>query len=421
MPPRFIWDACSGIGLGHTIQRLGAHSGLQAFVTDVLPADVALSDVRLRHPELLARIVYIQVPVGHLPTHAWLDRAMRQHCAASAACIIEAAVGLPCGTWTTRHGRRPPRNPHRICMEGRWYPVTLEAALADRFRAVIFATFRRLYADNETFGCMVENPATSLLWEQPDVHAFICDMGCQVAVIDHCVVGNRPQDLEYGVSNKPSTWIFPAGSAVPDVRCRDLSCLHKLPGQASSFHRLVIQRPRRGSVAYLAGQRQMPVNRAACVPIGLYDILSLDRWCSAAVLQQLAAPCTLTAPPISSVPLPSTPAAAAPALPRLTPNACVYDATTLHAVFGHVATGAHLCDTVNQCVGFRMLRHDGSVVRAPHITVADVELQEHCPVCPCTQLKDVGSKHPRRRRGAASAAPALASVPVVPFDVRRRP
>ena len=417
----FVWDVCCGVGLGFTIARLQSHPGLMAFATDILPPDVALANIRQDYPELLPRVVYLQVPAGHLPTRAWLDDAMLRYCGVPATCIIEASVGQPCGSFSTRHGRHPPRNPHRVHSDGQWRPVTLEAAQTDRFRAVLFDTFRSLQATNDVFGCMLENPATSLLWEQPDVHQFIVDVSGQVATIDHCVVGTEPTDLAHGVSNKPSTWVFPAGTRVPDVRCRELSCLHKLPG--ADFHRLVIQRPQRASAAYLAGQRQVPEGRAAIVPVGLYRILSLQRWCPDAVLRRLEIPCVPPPAVLSSVSASAVPAAAAAArsLPRLTPDACVYTAETLHAVFGHVVTGAHLCDTVNQFRGFRMLRHDGSVVRAPHVTVADVTLSGHCSVCPITQLKDVGSRHGGRRRRSPAASTAAASVPAVSFQLRGQP
>ena len=418
---RYVWDVCCGVSLAYTIERLQSHPGLMAFATDILPADEALANIRQDHPELLSRVVYLQVPAGHLPTRAWLDDAMLRYCGVSAKCIIESSVGTPCGSFSTRHGRHPPRNPHRIHFDGQWRPVTLEAAQTDRFRTVLFDTFRSLRATNAVYGCMLENPATSLLWEQPDVHQFIADVCGQVAVVDHCVVATEPTDLAHGVSNKPSTWVFPAGAWMPDeVRCRELSCLHKLPG--TEFHRLVIQRPPRASAAYLAGQRQVPEGRAACVPVGLYRVLSLERWCPADVVRQLATPCVPPPVPLSSVSASAVPAAAAArSLPRLTPEACVYTAETLHAIFGHVVTGARLCDTVNQFKGFRMRRHDGSVVCAPHVTIADVTLSGHCSVCPITQLKDVGSRHGSHRRRRSVASPATASVPVVSFQLRGQP
>ena len=152
------------------------------------------------------------------------------------------------------------------------------------------------------------------------------------------------------------------------------------------------------------------------MPEGLYSILDLSRWCSPAQLAHLAAP----AEPVARSVAAGGVSAASPGLPRFTAENCVYTAETLHLVFGHNVTGDRLRDTVNGCIGFRMLRSDGKVVRAPHVTSADVALPKHCAVCPCTQLRDAGSRHDRRRPGAVSSAPSVA-MPAVPFVAHVRP
>jgi hypothetical protein len=414
--PSWIWDHCAG-KLTYTISRLRQHPGLCSFAADIFPPHVALARIAEFHPDLLSRIVYVQVPADHVPTYAWLDAAMRLHCGVSAAYLIEAGVGPPCNTVTTRSGRHPPRNPHRAWWGGRWFPVTWAGAWADRFRQGLFSTLLCLRRRSPYFGFLFENPASALLWEFSDVQDFIREIGAHTAVIDHCVVGLSPADLEVGVPQKPSRWVFNPGlgSAVPDLRCSDYPCMHRIE-HSPAHHRWVIQRPTKGSPGFLAGQRHVLSDDASRVPEGLYTILDLSRWCSPAQLAHLAAP----AEPVAHSVAAGGVSAASPGLPRFTAENCVYSAETLHAVFGHNVTGDRLRDTVNGCIGFRMLRSDGKVVRAPHVTSADVALPKHCAVCPCTQLRDAGSRHDRRRPGAVSSAPSVA-MPAVPFVAHVRP
>ena len=414
--PSWIWDHCAG-KLTYTIRRLRQHPGLCSFAADIFPPHVALARIAEHHPDLLSRIVYVQVPADHIPTFAWLDAAMHLHCGVSAAYLIEAGVGPPCNTVTTRSGRRPPRNPHRAWWGGRWYPVTWAGAWADRFRQGLFSTLLRLRRGNPYFGFLFENPASALLWEFSDVQEFIRAIGAQTAVIDHCVVGLSPADIELGVPQKPSRWVFNPGlgEAVPDLRCSDYPCVHRLP-HSPAHHRWVIQRPAKGSPGFQAGQRHVLSEDASRVPEGLYDIMDLSRWCTPAQLAHLATPAAPVPLSVAAVGV----SAASTGLPRFTAENCVYSADTLHEVFGHNVTGDRLRDTVNGCVGFRMRRSDGKVVRAPHITSADVALSKHCAVCPCTQLRDAGSRHDRRRQDVAAFASSVA-MPAVPFVAHARP
>ena len=414
--PCWIWDHCAG-GLAYTITRLRQHPGLCSFAADIFPPHVALARIAEHHPDLLSRIVYVQVPADHIPTFAWLDAAMHLHCGVSAAYLIEGGVGPPCNTVTTRSGRRPPRNPHRAWWSGRWYPITWAGAWADRFRQGLFSTLLRLRRGNPYFGFLFENPASALLWEFSDVQEFIRASGAHTAVIDHCVVGLSPADLEVGVPQKPSRWVFNPGlgAELPDLRCSDYPCVHRLE-HSPAHHRWVIQRPAKGSPGFQAGQQHVLSADASRVPEGLYAILDLSRWCSPAQLAHLAAPAEPVARSIAAVGV----SAASPVLPRFTAENCVYSADTLHEVFGHNVTGERLRDTVNGCVGFRMRRSDGTVVRAPHVTTADVALSKHCAVCACTQMRDAGSRHDRRRPGAAASA-LSAAMPAVPFVAHVRP
>jgi hypothetical protein len=414
--PSWIWDHCAG-KLTYTIRRLRQHPGLCSFAADIFPPHVALARIAEHHPDLLSRIVYVQVPADHIPTFAWLDAAMHLHCGVSAAYLIEAGVGPPCNTVTTRSGRRPPRNPHRAWWGGRWYPVTWAGAWADRFRQGLFSTLLRLRRGNPYFGFLFENPASALLWEFSDVQEFIRAIGAHTAVIDHCVVGLSPADIELGVPQKPSRWVFNPGlgEAVPDLRCSDYPCVHRLP-HSPAHHRWVIQRPAKGSPGFQAGQRHVLSEDASRVPEGLYDIMDLSRWCTPAQLAHLATPAAPVPLSVAAVGV----SAASTGLPRFTAENCVYSADTLHEVFGHNVTGDRLRDTVNGCVGFRMRRSDGKVVRAPHITSADVALSKHCAVCPCTQLRDAGSRHDRRRQDVAAFASSVA-MPAVPFVAHARP
>jgi hypothetical protein len=72
-------------------------------------------------------------------------------------------------------------------------------------------------------------------------------------------------------------------------------------------------------------------------------------------------------------------------LHRLTPQACVYSAVELHAIFGHVLPDARMAATLNGHLDFRMRRADGSIVCAPDITVQDVALPGPCHVCTVTE------------------------------------
>jgi hypothetical protein len=100
-------------------------------------------------------------------------------------------------------------------------------------------------------------------------------------------------------------------------------------------------------------------------------------------------------------------------LHRLTPQACVYSAVELHAIFGHVLPDARMAATLNGHLDFRMRRADGSIVCAPDITVQDVALPGPCHVCTVTRMQDVGSRrlHPsvaRSRRATRSSLSAAA-------------
>jgi hypothetical protein len=141
----------------------------------------------------------------------------------------------------------------------------------------------------------------------------------------------------------------------------------------------------------------------------------------------LAAPGSVTRPPAAApasrpaqVPVrrlelaasaPQVAAASPQVLHRLTPDACVYDAATLHAIFGH-NVGAKLRDTVNLCTGFRMRRADGTIVMAPFVELADVKLPHQCSICTCTQMQDAGSRHTAQARSAAAAPIAAFAVPL---------
>jgi hypothetical protein len=89
----------------------------------------------------------------------------------------------------------------------------------------------------------------------------------------------------------------------------------------------------------------------------------------------------------------------------------------LHAVFGHNVAGAKLRDTVNLCAGFRMRRADGTIVKAPFVELADVQLPHQCSscqcsICTCSQMHDAGSRHTARARSAAAAPIAAFAVPL---------
>ena len=410
--PKWIYSLGAG-SMTHVIRRLDQHSNVMGLVTDIMPMHTALADLAADRPELLSRIVYVQVQETTMPTTAWLERTLRQRCGATLDDVVELSNGIPCDSYTTRSGRHPPRNPHRAVIDGRWYPTTRVGALADRFRAALLATIRALVSRAATpadFVFLIENPAFSLLPEQEDMKAFMAEMHAAACIIDHCVAAATPADIAVGVvSNKPSRWIHPGHRRLPDLRCCDFPCLHRLADDPTK-HEWVIQHQ---THAYSGPQRRVPPHLASRVPQGAYDVLSLDRWLSPVMLAALARPAQV---PVRRLELaasaPQVAAASPHVLHRLTPDACVYDAATLHAVFGHNVAGAKLRDTVNLCAGFRMRRADGTIVKAPFVELADVQLPHQCSICTCTQMQDAGSRHTARARSAAAAPIAAFAVPL---------
>jgi hypothetical protein len=410
--PKWIYSPGAG-SMTHIMSRLEQHSNVMGLVTDIMPMHTALADLAANRPELLSRIVYVQVQETTMPTTAWLERTLRQRCGATLDDVVELSNGIPCDSYTTRSGRHPPRNPHRAVIDGRWYPTTRVGALADRFRAAILTTIRALVARAATpadFVFLIENPAFSLLPEQDDMKAFMADMHAAACIIDHCVVAVTPADIAVGVvSNKPSRWIHPGHRRLLDLRCCDFPCLHRLAGDPTR-HEWVIQHQTHD---YSGPQRRVPPHLASRVPQGVYDVLSLDRWLSPVMLAALARPAQV---PVRRLELaasaPQVAAASPHVLHRLTPDACVYDAATLHAVFGHNVAGAKLRDTVNLCAGFRMRRADGTIVKAPFVELADVQLPHQCSICTCSQMQDAGSRHTARARSAAAAPIAAFAVPL---------
>jgi hypothetical protein len=412
--PKWIYSLGAG-SMTHIIRRLDQHPNVMGLVTDIMPMHTALADLAADRPELLSRIVYVQVQETTMPTTAWLERTLRQRCGATLDDVVELSNGIPCDSYSTRSGRQPPRNPHRAVTNGRWYPTTRVGALADRFRAALLTTIRTLVARAATpadFVFLIENPAFGLLPEQEDMKAFMAEMNAAACIIDHCVAAATPADIAVGVvSNKPSRWIHPGHRRLPDLRCCDFPCLHRLAGDPAK-HEWVIQHQ---THAYSGPQRRVPPHLASRVPQGAYDVLSLDLWLSPLMLAALARPAQV---PVRRLELaasaPHVAAASPHVLHRLTPDACVYDAATLHTVFGHNVTGAKLRDTVNLCTGFRMRRADGTIVRAPFVELADVQLPHQCPVCTCTQMQDAGSRHTARASSAAAAPIAAFAVPLRP-------
>jgi hypothetical protein len=141
------WSYSLGAGsMTHIISRLDQHPNMMGLVTDVMPIHTALADLAADRPELLSRIVYVQVQETTMPTTAWLERTLRRRCGATLDDVVELSNGIPCDSYSTRYGRHPPRNPHRAVIDGRWYPTTRVGALADRFRAALLATIRTLVA-----------------------------------------------------------------------------------------------------------------------------------------------------------------------------------------------------------------------------------------------------------------------------------
>ena len=410
--PKWIYSLGAG-SMTHIIRRLDQHPNVMGLVTDVMPMHTALADLAADRPELLSRIVYVQVQETTMPTTAWLERTLRQRCGATLDDVVELSNGIPCDSYSTRSGRHPPRNPHRAVTNGRWYPTTRVGALADRFRAALLTTIRTLVARAATpadFVFLIENPAFGLLPEQEDMKIFMAEMNAAACVVDHCVAATAPADLAIGVvSNKPSRWIHPGHRRLPDIRCCDFPCNHRLAGDPAQ-HEWVIQHQ---THAYSGPQRRVPPHLASRVPQGAYDVLPLDLWLSPVMLAALARP---TQVPVRRLELaasaPHVAAASPHVLHRLTPDACVYDAATLHAVFGHNVAGAKLRDTVSLCTGFSMRRADGTIVRAPFVELADVQLPHQCPVCTCTQMQDAGSRHTARARSAAAAPIAAFAVPL---------
>jgi hypothetical protein len=61
----------------HIMSRLEQHSNVMGLVTDIMPMHTALADLAANRPELLSRIVYVQVQETTMPTTAWLERTLR--------------------------------------------------------------------------------------------------------------------------------------------------------------------------------------------------------------------------------------------------------------------------------------------------------------------------------------------------------
>ena len=67
--PKWIYSLGAG-SMTHAIRRLDQHSNMMALVTDVMPIHTALADLAADRPELLSRIVYVQVQETTMPTAA---------------------------------------------------------------------------------------------------------------------------------------------------------------------------------------------------------------------------------------------------------------------------------------------------------------------------------------------------------------
>ena len=412
-PVVFVSYCCGGESLAYACNRLREAPGSVVLAVDVHPRTVALANVSLP-PGDLDRLLYAQVSTTCMPTPHLLRSLLSAVGGALPAHVVELECGLPCTTYTTRSGRDS--NPHRV--SGTLLPRTREGRLADLFRRELFATLQWLRRASPDLSILLEQPLGSLFWRHPEVTAFVAAVGARVVAVDHCVAAVTPADLALGSPQKPSGHLALGYPAVPDLRCAALRCAHRLPAPLGDYHAHVIQLPGRLSGRRVPGQVRVPARYAARHPEGLHGVVfSLARRAG-----------TLPASAMVSAPAPAPAAVADPdpsfgapgvRLHRLTPQACVYSAVELHAIFGHVLPAARMAATLNGHLDFRMKRADGSIVCSPDITVDDVTLPGPCHVCTITQMQDVGSRrlHPsvaRSRRAAARSSPSAASVSFAP-------
>ena len=410
-PVVFISFCCGVESLAYAGNRLREAPGSVVLAVDIFPRSVALANASLA-PADLPRLLYVQVSAASVPTPHLLRSLLAAVCGALPAHVVELECGLPCTTYTTRSGRDS--NPHRV--SGTLVPRTREGRLADLFRRELFATLHWLRSESPGLSFLLENPLGSLLWRHPEVHAFTAAVGARLVAVDHCVAAVTPADLALGSPQKPSGHLVLGYPTVPDVRCAALGCAHRLPAPLGDRHAHVVQLPGRSSGRRVPGQVRVPARYAARHPEGLHGVVfSLARRAGA-----LPASAMVSAPAPAALAAPD-PSFGAPdvRLHRLTPQACVYSAVELHAIFGHVLPAARMAATLNGHLDFRMKRADGSIVCAPDITVEDVTLPGPCHVCTITQMQDVGSRrlHPsvaRSRRAAARSSPSAASVSFAP-------
>ena len=410
-PVVFISFCCGVESLAYAGNRLREAPGSVVLAVDIFPRSVALANASLA-PADLPRLLYVQVSATSVPTPHLLRSLLAAVCGALPAHVVELECGLPCTTYTTRSGRDS--NPHRV--SGTLVPRTREGRLADLFRRELFTTLHWLRSESPGLSFLLENPLGSLLWRHPEVHAFTAAVGARLVAVDHCVAAVTPADLALGSPQKPSGHLVLGYPTVPDVRCAALGCAHRLPAPLGDRHAHVVQLPGRSSGRRVPGQVRVPARYAARHPEGLHGVVfSLARRAGA-----LPASAMVSAPAPAALAAPD-PSFGAPGvrLHRLTPQACVYSAVELHAIFGHVLPAARMAATLNGHLDFRMKRADGSIVCAPDITVEDVTLPGPCHVCTITQMQDVGSRrlHPsvaRSRRAAARSSPSAASVSFAP-------
>ena len=410
-PVVFVSYCCGAEDLAYACNRLREAPGSVVLAVDVYPRSIALANVALA-PVDLARLLYVQVSAASVPTPHLVRSLLTSVCGALPAHVVELECGLPCTTYTTRSGRDS--NPHRV--SGTLVPRTRAGRLADLFRRELFVTLHWLRSEAPGLSFLLENPLHSLLWRHPEVQAFTVAVGARLVAVDHCVAAVTPADLALGSPQKPSGHLALGYPTVPDVRCAALGCAHRLPAPLADRHAHAIQLPGRSSGRRVPGQVRVPARYAARHPEGLHGVVfSLARRAGA-----LPASAVVSAPTPAVLADPD-PTFAAPdvRLHRLTPQACVYSAVELHAIFGHVLPDARMVATLNGHLDFRMKRADGSIVCSPDITVADVALPGPCHVCAVTRMQDVGSRrlHPsaaRSRRAAARPSPSAASVSFAP-------
>ena len=410
-PVVFVSYCCGAEDLAYACNRLREAPGSVVLAVDVYPRSIALANVALA-PVDLARLLYVQVSAASVPTPHLVRSLLASVCGALPAHVVELECGLPCTTYTTRSGRDS--NPHRV--SGTLVPRTRAGRLADLFRRELFVTLHWLRSEAPGLSFLLENPLHSLLWRHPEVQAFTVAVGARLVAVDHCVAAVTPADLALGSPQKPSGHLALGYPTVPDVRCAALGCAHRLPAPLADRHAHAIQLPGRSSGRRVPGQVRVPARYAARHPEGLHGVVfSLARRAGA-----LPASAMVSAPTPAVLADPD-PTFAAPdvRLHRLTPQACVYSAVELHAIFGHVLPDARMVATLNGHLDFRMKRADGSIVCSPDITVADVALPGPCHVCAVTRMQDVGSRrlHPsaaRSRRAAARSSPSAASVSFAP-------